>query len=360
MQDVAREAGVSTATVSRVLAGFKNATSELTAKRVRETAERLGYVVNAVAASLRSQQTSSVGLILADISNPFFGQLAIGLEKTLTTEGYGVILANSSNSVEDEKRLLRLMMEKQVAAIVIASSADSGEHIRDVIGRGMTVVLVDTELDDVEADAVVVDNRRAAKAAVDHLIELGHRSIGVVTGQLHASFDRERLLGYRDAFSAHNLPVPETLILRADSTVEGGARAVRQGLARDVLPTALFATNNLMTTGAIAAVVEHGLSIPFDISVVGFDDMEWYSIFNPQITAVSQPAYDIGRVAAERLLDRLGSKERNSPRRFVLDTRLIVRKSTMEPHQARSRDPNRQEAIASLASATGSPKGRRS
>src|SRR5258707_6917983 len=112
MQDVAREAGVSTATVSRVLAGFTGATSEQTAKRVRKTAEKLGYVVNAVAASLRSQQTSSVGLILADISNPFFGQLANGVEKTLTTKGYGVILANSSNSVQDEKRLLRLMMEK--------------------------------------------------------------------------------------------------------------------------------------------------------------------------------------------------------------------------------------------------------
>ena len=260
MQDVARDAGVSTATVSRVLAGFTGATSEQTAQRVREAAEKIGYVVNAVAASLRSQQTSSVGLIIADISNPFFGQLANGVEKTLTTKGYGVILANSSNSVHDEKRLLRLMMEKQVDAIVIASSAGSSEHIRDAIARGMTIVLVDTEFDDVEADAVVVDNRRAAKTAVDHLIGLGHRHIAVVTGQLHASFDRERLFGYRDAFSALNLPIPETLILRANSTVEGGARAVRQGLAGHMLPTALFATNNLMTTGAIAAVVEQGLN----------------------------------------------------------------------------------------------------
>jgi LacI family transcriptional regulator len=331
MQDVARKAGVSTATVSRVLAGVVGAASDDTCRRVRQVAGRLGYVVNGLAAGLRSQQSSSVGLILADVSNPFFGQIASGIEQTLTGGGYGLILGNTSNRIEDERRLLRLMMEKQVDAIVLASSAAEGSHIHEVLARGMPLVLVDTELPGVDVDAVVVDNRAAAKAAVEYLLDDGHLQIAIVTGALRAAFDRDRLLGYQDAFAARGLRAQPWLELRGDSTTVGGRRALTEALQRGSQPTAVFVTNNLMTTGAIAAILGAGLEIPGDISILGFDDMDWYPFFNPSITAIAQPAYEIGCVAGQRLLERLNAVAPALPKRFVLDTRLVVRGSTARP-----------------------------
>lgn len=329
MQDVAREAGVSTATVSRVLADFKGATSDATAKRVRDVATRLGYVVNSVAASLRRERTSTVGLIIADIANPFFGRLASGVENILSRQNFAVLLANSGNSVKEEKRLLRLMTEKQVDAVIMASSAADGRHIEEAIAHGMRIVLVDTEFSGVNAETIVIDNRRAAEEAVEHLLMLGHRRIAVISGQLQASFDRERLAGYHDAFAQRGLMVDPALVLNGASTYEGGQAIVRELLAAKQSVTAIFATNNLMTMGAIAAVLEAGLRIPDDVSIVGFDDMEWYPMFQPAITAVSQPAYQLGQVAAEHLLYVMSSgRTPKNNARVVLETELIIRRST--------------------------------
>lgn len=331
MLDVAREAGVSTATVSRVFAGRKGAMSAETAERVRGAAERLGYVVNAVAASLRVQYTSSIGLILADISNPFFGKLASGVENTLSAAGFGVLLGNSSNRREEEERLLKLMARKQVDAIILASVAGDGSHILPATGDGRPVILVDSELAGVEADTVVVDNRGAAAHAVGHLIDLGHRRVAIVCGPIQASFDHERLAGFRAAFRQRGLPPPEHLVLAADSTYEGGRAAIEALLRRGDPPTAVFASNNMMTIGTLAALHEAGLEIPADVSLIGFDDLEWYAIFKPRITVVAQPAYAIGRMAARRLLEQLKSETPLEPRRFVLQTDLIVRDSTAPP-----------------------------
>ncbi|WP_199884976.1 LacI family DNA-binding transcriptional regulator [Pseudomonas bohemica] len=334
MQDVAREAGVSTATVSRVLAGFKGATTDETAERVREVAAQLGYVVNSVAASLRKERSSSVGLILADVANPFFGRLASGVEQTLSANGISVLLANSGNSVTEEERLLRLMAEKQVDAVIMASSAANGEHIRDAVARGMRIVLVDSELQDVDIDTVLIDNQLAAQKAVEHLLALGHREIAIVTGQLQASFDQERLAGYHAAFAQRGLKPPKKLTLNGDSTYEGGHSAVQALLGRPSKVTAVFATNNLMSTGAITAILEAGLRIPDDLSLIGFDDMEWYPIFKPAITAIAQPAYRLGQIAAQRLLERFAADAVLASARVILETEFIVRASTAAPRKS--------------------------
>lgn len=334
MQDVAREAGVSTATVSRVLAGFKGATTDETAERVREVAAQLGYVVNSVAASLRKERSSSVGLILADVANPFFGRLASGVEQTLSANGISVLLANSGNSVTEEERLLRLMAEKQVDAVIMASSAANGEHIRDAVARGMRVVLVDSELQDVDIDTVLIDNQLAAQKAVEHLLDLGHRDIAIVTGQLQASFDQERLAGYHAAFAQRGLKPPKKLTLNGDSTYEGGHSAVQALLGKPSKVTAVFATNNLMSTGAITAILEAGLRIPDDLSFIGFDDMEWYPIFKPAITAIAQPAYRLGQIAAQRLLERFAADAVLASARVILETEFIVRASTAAPRKS--------------------------
>ncbi len=329
MQDVAKAAVVSSATVSRVFSGQKGAMSAETADRVREAADRLGYVVNSVAASLRAQQTLSVGLIVADIANPFFSRLASGVEATLSAAGFGVILGNSNNSVADETRLLRLMAQKQVDAVILASVASDGAHLAPLLAHGKPLILVDSELPGADLDTVVIDNQAAAAHAVGHLLDLGHRRIAIVSGPMTASFDFERLAGFRDAFAQRGLMPPEDLILKGDSTYEGGRAAVETLLRGAEPPSAIFASNNMMTIGTLSALHEVGLRIPQDVSVVGFDDLEWYAIFNPRITAVAQPAFAIGRTAARRLLERLKLDDPQPARRFVLSTDLIVRDSTV-------------------------------
>lgn len=327
MQDVARAAGVSSATVSRVFSDHKTGMSAETADRVRRIATELGYTVNTLAASLRVQQTWTVGLILADIANPFFGRLAHGVEDVLSAAGYSVLFGNTKNSIDEEIRLLRVMMEKQVDAVILASVASDDRHLLGALKQGLQVVLVDSELCGAQLDTVVVDNRLASARAVGHLIDLGHRAISIVTGPMVASFDRDRLEGYRDAFQQRGLAIPEDLVLQGDSTYEGGRAVVEQLLNGPGRPTAFFTSNDLMTMGALAALDTAGLRIPQDVSIIGFDDLEWYPIFRPRITAVSQPAMAIGMTAARHLLERLKGFD-GEPRRFLLNTDLILRDST--------------------------------
>jgi LacI family transcriptional regulator len=331
MIDVARAAGVSATTVSRVLAGVEGASSEKTAIAIRQAASELGYVVNGVASGLRSQQTRTVGLVLADVGNPFFGQVASGVENTLSDAGYSVILVNTNNSIEQEKQLVRVLIEKRVDALVVATSAKSGDHIREAVDGGMQVVLVDSELPDIRGDSVVIDNAAAAQTAVQHLLDLGHKHICIVTGRLEASFDSDRLEGYRRALRRVGIEPNPLYCVPGESSFEGGRRAVTQALSLSKRPTAIFVTNNVMTVGALVAIAECGLSLPRDVSVVGFDDMDWYRIANPPITAIRQPAYEMGRIAAEKLLQNLRRKRQQRPQRFCLEAKLIIRQSTAPP-----------------------------
>jgi len=328
LSDVAAAAEVSTATASRVLNGIEGASSAATAERITNAARELGYVPNTLAASLRSDKTLTAGLILADVGNPYFGLLASGVENVLAAKGYSLLLANTGNSPDRERALLRLMLERQVDAIVLASSCATGDHITEAIGRNVKVVLVDSDLDDVKADCVAVDNLGASDEAVSHLVSIGHVDVGIITGPLVASFDIERLEGYRKALARARIAAASDLASAGDSTVAGGHEAMSQLLQRGNRPTAVFVTNNLMTVGALAAISEIGLRVPDDISVVGFDDMDWYELPTVGITAVSQPAYELGTVAAKRLLLRIQRKRQPAPERFVLPTELKLRSST--------------------------------
>ena len=327
MQDVADAAGVSTATVSRVLGGVQGASSEATAKRVRACATELGYIVNGLASSMRSQRTRTVGLVIADVSNPWFGQLAGGVESVLGPEGFSVILANTSNSVEREREAVETLQRQQVDALVVASSSADGDHLRGALARGTRVVLVDAELPDLDVDSVTIDNEAAARAVVEHLLDFGHEEVAIVTGGEGPSSDRARLAGYQGALADRGLVVGSQLIKAGSSTFEGGRAAVEDLLALSPRPSALFVTNNLMTVGALVAIADAGLKVPTDISIVGIDDMEWYPIAQPAITTVFDPAREMGRRAAQRLLLRLRRQRQPRAERIRLDAELRVRQS---------------------------------
>jgi LacI family transcriptional regulator len=331
MADVARAADVSTATVSRVLRGLEGSSSPATTARVRATAAELGYIVNGVASSMRSRQTRTVGLVLADVSNPWWGQLTIGVESLLGPEGFSVILANTDNRVERERSAVETLLRKQVDALIIASSSADGDHLRGAIRRGTTVVLVDAELPDLEVDSITIDNEAAAHIAVEHLLEFGHRDVAIVHGGTEASFDRGRIAGYRNALAARGVRARLDHISAGHSTFEGGRAATVRLLASSPQPSAIFVTNNLMTVGALVAIAEAGLQVPRDISIVGIDDMEWYPIAQPAISAVYEPAEEMGRRAAERLLLRLRRRRQPRVERIRLETELRVRRSVGPP-----------------------------
>ncbi len=332
MGDVAKIAGVSKATVSRVLSGREDGFTVETAALVKETAQRLGYVVNSVAASLRSRQTYTVGLVVADVANPFFGGVASGVESRLAEDGYSVIFANSGNAVEREKELVGLLAEKQIDGMIIASSTSSGAHILRAQSRGISVVLVDSDIPNLDLDAVVIDNRAAARTAVAHFVARGHRRIGVVTGPLTAAFDVQRLEGYREGLMTAGLPYRDDYVFREDLLTAGGEKAIEEMTRLADRPTALFVSNNMMALGVLLGLKKAGLSIPDDVSLIAFDDQDWYSVYQPAITSIVNPAYEMGRAAGARMLLHLdGKTPPPAPERIVLEAPLIERASVSAP-----------------------------
>jgi DNA-binding LacI/PurR family transcriptional regulator len=327
MADVARRAGVSKSTVSRVVNGkLAGTVAESTAERVNTAIKDLGYVVNGVAASLKQQYTRTVGLIVADISNPFFGLAAAGVASVLQPPGYSVIVTNTGNDPIEEARYIKVLMQQQVEAMIVATSAREADQLREAVKRGIRVVLIDSTLPDLTLDAVVVENRAGAYLATQHLVQAGHRDIAVVTGPLVISSDIDRFAGFRDALGDAGLPLKPRLVLPGDLELNGGFHRTRQVLAHH--PTALLVMNNLMTIGALRAIAEAGLSIPADISLIGFDDTDWYPIFDPPITAIREPDFEIGVVAGRRLLRMLRQQRPLPPEVISLPTELIVRGST--------------------------------
>jgi DNA-binding LacI/PurR family transcriptional regulator len=331
MADVARAAGVSTATVSRVLRGEEGVSSAETSERVLASAAELGYIVNGVASSMRSRQTRTVGLVIADVANPWFGQLAGGVESVLGPAGFSVVLANTANSVERERVAVQTLLQKQVDALVVASSSADGSHLQEATARGSVIVLVDAELPGLEVDTVTIDNEAAARTAVEHLLDRGHEDVAIVIGASGPASDRARLAGYRQALEDRGLAVRPEYVCSGVDTFEGGRAAAASLLEQWRRPSAVFATNNHMTMGALAAIADAGLTVPADISVVGIDDMEWYAIASPAISAVYESATDMGRQAAERLLLRLRSKRQPRPKHIRLAFEFRERDSVAPP-----------------------------
>ena len=332
MDDVARVVGVSKSSVSRALNRVPSGVTAEVAERVQRAVDELGYVPNAIAASLKNQRTKTVGLILPDLGNPFFALVAAGIEAEISDAGYTLLIANTANDHDRETSLTRTLLERQVDALMIASTGPSGAHLRLAMDRGVHVVLLDSHPRRLTTDCVMVDNRSGAADATRHLLALGHRDIAVISGLLaNDSSAAERLDGVKRALAAAGLTLPARRCVSGDYEMASAEEGARTLLVSADRPTALFVTNNLMTLGALRAIAQLGLSVPEDLSLVGFDDMDWYPVANPPITAVAQPAYEIGARAAQRLLMRIHSRRQLKPEKILLPTELIVRASTAPP-----------------------------
>lgn len=330
MRDVADRAGVSTATVSRALSSAGGLVSEDLHGRVMEAVRELGYRPNHLPRNLRLSTSRTLGLVISDINNPFFPAVARGCEDVAQKHGYSVVLSNTDEDPDREITSLRVMAAERAAGVLVASTGRTNEGVRGLIDTGIPVVALDRFIDGLEVDSVTVDNEGGAFAAVDHLIALGHRRIGMVSGPLQASSIRDRQVGYQRALAEHDLADQQGLMLPGDLRPEGGYQATLDLLDRPQPPTALFSVNNQTTLGVLQAVASRGLRIPADISVVGFDDLSAAELLDPPLSVVSQPTYDLGAKGAELLLRRVRDPDVEITQ-LVLQPELLLRASTAPP-----------------------------
>lgn len=346
--DVARAAGVSVATAGRVLGDYGRVGEEMRVA-VQEAADRLGYSPNVVARSMRSGNTRSIGFVGADISNPFFATAMRGICDVAREEGYEAILMNSDDRLETERNAVRVLLDKQIEGIVVApTSVTDVEHLKRAQEQGVPVVLLDRHIPMLDTDSVGIDNEAAAREAVEHLLELGHRRIGllaavdpqespelvkppgsrtlIVHGVARPSIDRIR--GYMSALAGHRIP-PRRQYVRYSpiGNIPHAHREAYALLGQRERPTAVFAADNVTTQGLFTAARAHGLSVPDELSLVGFDDLDWTTLVEPALTVVGQSPLSAGRQAAQRLFQRI--KGNTDPaEQIVLATQLILRGST--------------------------------
>jgi LacI family transcriptional regulator len=323
ISDVARQARVSTATVSRALNGKSSVDPALVA-RVRAAAEELGYHPNALARNLRRQETAVLALIIADVENPFFTSIARGVEDFAQTAGYSVVLCNSDENADKERRYIDVALQERVAGVVL-SPTHASSSIERLRRRGTPVVTVDRPLAECLSDQVLVDTRLAAREAAQHLIAAGYERIGCVTGPAGVRTAEDRLAGYHDALDAAGRRL--RLTRRAEYRAFGGKQAARELLAEPEPPDALLVANSAMAIGVLEALKEAKLRLGRDVGVVAFDDVPWATLIDPPLTVVAQPAYEIGAEAARLLLARIGG-DTAPPTAATLAAHLIERGSS--------------------------------
>ncbi|MBB4682959.1 LacI family DNA-binding transcriptional regulator [Amycolatopsis jiangsuensis] len=320
ISDVAARAGVSTATVSRTLNGKSTVDPELAA-RVVAAAQELGYHPNGLARNLRRQETAVLALIISDVENPFFTALARGVEDLAQMSGYSVVLCNSDENTDKERRYLEVALQERVAGVVLSPTGPATD-VGMLRRLDTPVVAVDRPLAGTDGDQVLVDSRRAARDATRHLVAGGYRRVGCLSGPAGVRTADDRLTGYLDAVGAEN-----ALYRRARYRAEGARLAAGELLDLPVPPEALLIANSTMAIGVLEALAARDLRPGRDVGLVSFDDAPWATLIDPPLTVVAQPAYEIGRVAAELLLARIADGTRPAVTK-TLDARLIERQSS--------------------------------
>lgn len=324
--DVAKKAGVSPITVSRVI----NKTGHISPKmleRVNQAIAELGYVPNELARSLRLKRTNTLALILTDITNPFFTIIARGVEDTANQAGYNVIFYNTDESVEKEKKSFNLILQNQVDGVLLVPATSSSKLVDLINEQGLPLVVLDRAVPS-KTDGVQCDSTGGAYQLVKLLIGLGHRRITMINGPVDVSTSLDRLTGYKQAMAEAGLQNFEACYFGRFEQ-NSGYELTKKVMAQFPRPTALFAANNLIAIGTLMALHDLNLRVPEDVAVVGFDDLPLDLVVKPFLTVVAQPAYEMGKKATELLIERInGARPEGDYQSIVLPVELIVRASS--------------------------------
>lgn len=324
IKDVAKQANVAISTASRVIndSGY---VSEETRAKVLEAVDSLGYVPNSIARSLRQKETRSIGLIVADIGNPFFAELAQAVERSARELGYSVLLANTDGKAEQEEDGIRLFLAKQVDGIIWHSPINNDLVDELTKSRATSVIVIGGEHELVGNYTIHIDDELGAFEAVTHLVRLGHERIGYIAEPDYPISPQERMKGYLRALKEANIPYDSHLVVRGTFKEGSGLKAIKVLLNSNNPPTAVFCANDLMAIEAIQHLRAVGLQVPEDVAVVGFDNTKVAGIYGIDLTTVAQPTYDMGREGVNVLISSL--KENLSPRQILLRPSLVIRKS---------------------------------
>ncbi len=327
IKDVAREAGVSISTVSHALSG-KRPISEPTRRRVLEAVELLGYRPSWTARSLASGRTGVIGLIVADISNPFYPTVARGVEDVANAHDYSLVICSTDGDERRERGYIDVLEARQVDGIVYMAGLAANRRLGELIARGsIPVVAADEQLAELDLPGVYLMNERAGRMVADHLASLGHARLGFVGGPRHLPTVAERLEGYVGGAATHGITIPDELIAFAYNRAEGGQVAAAILMALDDPPTAVFVANDMMALGVLEHCRSAGLAVPGDLSVVGVDDLSVARLVG--LTTIRQPMYEIGATAASLLFEILDSGA--NPATVRMQPELVVRSTTGPP-----------------------------
>ncbi|WP_078409871.1 LacI family DNA-binding transcriptional regulator [Priestia abyssalis] len=322
--DVANAAGVSIATVSMVI-NNTGRISTRTRNKVLKVMDELKYYPSAAASTLTGKSTRTLGLLMPNIANPFYSELARNMEDRADELGYSVIVCSTDYKEEREQKYVSLFLRKQVDGFIITSGFNNVGLIKELIDQQIPIILVAYNISQFSLNTVSVDDYIGGYQATAHLAELGHQRIAVITETVQSSVDRIR--GYHNALKDYELVYDEDLCIEIAATVANGEKATEQFLKLKEPPTAIFAFNDILALGAMEAVRKRGLSIPEDISIIGFDDTLLASYSNPPLTTIAQPLEDIGDQAIDLIVAEIEGKKR-AAQRIMLLPELVVRKST--------------------------------
>jgi LacI family transcriptional regulator len=325
IQDVATRAGVSKSTVSHVI----NATrvvEEETRQKVLQAIRELRYRPSAAARSLTTKRTGTVGIVISDSSNPFFGELLLSIEEVLRPQNYAAIICNTNETLEYEAHYLDLLLNQRVDGIIAAAMSQPWMELARAEVQHTPVVFVDRAFENMDSYYVGVDNTAGAAMGTRHLIQCGYQKIGILAGLERLSTMRERLDGYCRALQAAGIAINEEWIVRSQLTVDGGRQAMRAMLNLPDKPEAVFINNNLLALGALLEMGETDPDCTKELGIVCFDDHPWSAVTNPPLTVVRQPTQKIGQIAGEMILALINDRP-VAQKRVILDCELVVRQS---------------------------------
>lgn len=333
IKDIARELKISTSTVSRALADKWDVNPD-TRKAVMELAEKWNYRPNPISLSLKQQQSMLIGVVIPEFINSFFPEVIMGIESVLRPQGYQIVISQSNESYENELSNLKMLESKMVDAFLISVTKETKnvDYFNHLIDSCIPVVFFNRICPDLQASVVVIDDYKWAFLAVEHLIKEGRRRIVHLSGQQNLQLSKDRKQGYIDALKKHGIPVDESLIIPAGVMMEMGIMSAYKVLEMSVLPDAIFAVNDPIAIGAMKTLQKQGVRVPEDIAVVGFTESKMALIVEPNLTTIEQPTFEMGKAAAELLLEQIRNQneEKKSPfKRIVLDARLNVRESSV-------------------------------
>ncbi|MFD3916666.1 LacI family DNA-binding transcriptional regulator [Streptomyces sp. NPDC058603] len=343
IKDVAAEAGVSVATVSRVLNAHPSV-SPASRARVLAAVAALGYRPNAVARSLRTDRTRTLGLVISDVLNPYFTSLARAVEEEARTLGYSVIIGNADERPELQDHHVRTLLDRRIDGLLVSPTDRGSPLIRDAVRAATPIVFVDRWIPGVEVPVVRSDGRAAVRDLVTHLLRIGHRRLAIIAGPATTTTGSERVDAFRTALGEHGVALPDAYIGQGDFQAESGRRAAENFLDLPEPPDAVFAADNLMALGALDAIRARGLSVPEDIALAAFDDIPWFVHTDPPITAIAQPTDELGRAAVRALAERIAGRV---PPSVTLPARLVVRRSCGAEFPPVPRRPDPSERVPS-------------